>query len=704
MDGDRELKKGRLKTNDLGEFTVPYRDNYSGAKLSFSFRDSEDASVAKIMTMPTSASASNSIQFFPEGGSLLASVINNVAMKATRPDGLAIAAEIVIKDANQEILAQSATNELGMGALLFRPTMGETFRAYVTVEDGTQIESELPAVVESGYSLRLNVDNNTRVFGELSLSSDKLTGQDIYFMTHYQGQVYHVSKVSASKEVLPFSIPKANLPTGVITLSVLNEQLSPLLERPFFAYSEESLLPISLLTDKKTAGLREKIILSLTSGLPTDSLRHALLSAAVINSSKISTVGDVSKDSFSILTQLLLSSDIRGYIERPSFYFEDDLKATDLEYLLLTQGWRKIDLNNLDDQVVAPDFAAEKALSIRGFAKKLGRKAPSPEAKMVLVPTHNFMDYIDTVANEEGYFEFNELVFPDSIKFLITAEDKKGKRNIDISLIEEESPSLSPHKNRIGELNDLNNLFSDELKHAKQYFGSLESQGLMEKAIRIEDVTVTARVTKKASEYSSNLNGPGNADQIITAEDLKSCPTLEMCLQGRLMGVMFQNGKPVSTRGGGVMQVIMDGMYVEADQLSMISAADVESVEVLRNINYTAIYGSYGGNGLIVVTTKRGGSTPLNYTPRGILTALPKGLHIAKTFYKPIYEVDSTQKLNRDLRTTIHWEPNIITDKDGKATFDFYTADEAGKYLITIEGLDLQGRLARKLLEIEVKE
>ena len=152
------------------------------------------------------------------------------------------------------------------------------------------------------------------------------------------------------------------------------------------------------------------------------------------------------------------------------------------------------------------------------------------------------------------------------------------------------------------------------------------------------------------------------------------------------------------------MQVVLDGMYVEGDMLSMINPADVQSVEVLRNVNYTSIYGSYGGNGLIIITSKTGADAMRsNYRPKGIVTVQPKGLHVNKTFYKPVYEPDSETILRQDLRTTIHWEPNIITDENGKATFDFYTSDEQGDYLITIEGLDFNGKLGRETFTIEVK-
>src|SRR5690606_39778046 len=147
----------------------------------------------------------------------------------------------------------------------------------------------------------------------------------------------------------------------------------------------------------------------------------------------------------------------------------------------------------------------------------------------------------------------------------------------------------------------------------------LERLGIKEKAIAIEEVLVT-RKQNKAPEYSSNLNGAGNADQIISAEELSTCVTLDMCLSGRLLGVYFQNGIPYNTRGNTPMQVVLDGMYIDAENLSMINITDIESVEVLRNVNYTTIYGSYGANGLLILTSKRGFSAMGTISPKGILT------------------------------------------------------------------------------------
>src|SRR3546814_21193447 len=107
------------------------------------------------------------------------------------------------------------------------------------------------------------------------------------------------------------------------------------------------------------------------------------------------------------------------------------------------------------------------------------------------------------------------------------------------------------------------------------------------------------------------------------------------------------------------MQVILDGMYMEGDALSMISPSDVETVEVLRGIGNTAIYGSRGGGGVLIITTKRGDSGGSNrdlYT-HGIVTHSPQGYYEVREFYAPDYSAPADSLAGmEDLRTTINWE------------------------------------------------
>jgi hypothetical protein len=629
--------------------------------------------------------------------------VNRIAFKTLNPKGLGIKAQITIVTPNGETAATLETNELGMGSVSSYFATGKKFKIVTKFEDGTEQTMDMSDIPTSSISIALNNTNPDKFFVQANISEDRINSEEIYLAVQHLGTIFYMSKNKANKTNVLFTVPKENLPTGVLTVSLLNKDFLPISERPMFNYSASSLMQNEIKLDKQSYGLREKVNTEIEVGNPGDSLRYAAMSASVVN---MKNYKDDVPNSVSILSSLYLNADIKGFIEKPSFYFNEDgtIKATDLDNLLLTQGWRKINLNKLDSiDASTPKYPAEKGLTISGNINKVGRKTGIPNSKVQLISTNNFMDFIDTVTNSEGHFSFDNLLFPDSVKFLISARNQKGKNFVDIIEDKPVRPEINFDKSAPLILNDINKLNEDQLLANKKFYDQLERKGIMDKVFQIEEVTVRAQ-RPKASERSSNLNGPGNADQIITAEELSTCATLEMCLNGRLMGVFFQNGVPMNTRGNVPMQVVIDGMYVESDMLSMINPQDVQSVEVLRNTNFTAIYGSFGGGGVIIITSKTGRDAQRSsFQPTGILSITPKGISISKEFYKPVYDVSSDKQFQNDLRTTIHWEPGIVADKDGKAKFDFFTSDEAGTYRMIIEGIDFQGKILRKIINFDVK-
>ncbi len=699
LSGGETVERKRGNTDEEGNLSIALSKKYGDAYLKLRFDNLEKLPVNKLLKIVPPA-LGNSVQLLPEGGKLLGDKINNIAVKAINPKGMGVKAKVTFtigKDTSGVI----ETNSLGMGAgyIFVQPDTPVAVRA--EFEDGSAVDVPMPEVYASGYAITVNSQNGSKVFAQLNVSKDLVNQKEVYFVLHHLSEVIFVSKQKLSKDELVFSVDKKMMPSGVLTISILDERFQPIVERPFFNYNADSMLPVSLHLNKEHFAARERVKVDLNVGNESDSIRFGAFSASVIDLTKI-------KDSVSlapnIISTLLLSSDLNGYIENPGYYFDSKgVRSRDLDLLMLTQGWRNINWGELDGGI-KPKYDVEKALKISGYTKKLGRTKPEVGAKVQLISTKNYMNFVDTTSNEEGYFEFDDLLFPDSVKFLVSARDaNKGKNNIDIVINKEERALVGENRNKGDEIGDVNAVYRDQINQSNQFFAELERQGLMEKSIAIEEVVVRASTKKRVAENSSNLNGPGNADQVLTSEDLSTCPTLDMCLAGRLMGVTFVGGVPYNTRGNVPMQIVLDGMYLEGDQLSMINVNDIESIEVLRNVNYTAIYGMNGGNGLLIITSKTGLSAMRSYVPKGIMTVQPQGLHVNREFYKPVYDVADGNRLGRDLRTTIHWEPNIVADKSGKASFDFFTADGSGRYVIIVEGLDLTGRILRKLVEFDVR-
>lgn len=697
-DGDKVVERKSQTSSEQGGIEIPVNDKYANPILKLRFENMDKNIVNKIIKTVNPQQLPVTT-LFAEGGKLVMGRINTIAAKSVNSQGLAVRADVIIKQ-GKDTLGIIKTNKLGMGAIAVFLNDTIQFETIAKYDDGSQSVVQSPKIHEKGFSILVNNLNESKLFAQLNASADLQDNSEVFFIAHHFGEVLFVSKAKLNKDELVFSVDKSKLPTGVVTISILNSQFQPIIERPIFHYKKTTFLKNKISFNKSNFKTREKVVVDIEVGDSADSVRFGAFSAAVIDLGKVNTTYTHEAH---IISSLLLSNDIKGHIEEPNYYFDGDgeVKSSDLDYLMLTQGWRNIEWEGMT-AVAKPKYQPEKNLKITGYTRKIGRSKAEANAKVQLISTKNYFDYIDTISNEEGYFEFDKLMFPDSVKFIVTAKDgTKGKNNIDIVYEYDKGFPADGEKAFAAQDWDINRRYLDNLNASKEYFAELERLGVKEKAILIDEVVVTRR-RQKASEYSNNLNGPGNADQILSAEDLSTCTTLEMCLSGRLTGVYFQAGVPYNTRGNVPMQIILDGMYIEGDNLAMINVSDVESIEVLRNINYTAIYGSNGANGLIVITSKRGSSALRNYVPKGIITIQPQGFQLYRAFYKPAYDVDEATKYQTDARSTIHWESSIVSDNEGKARFDFFTSDSKGKYLLILEGLDLEGRLIREEMEFIV--
>ena len=108
--------------------------------------------------------------------------------------------------------------------------------------------------------------------------------------------------------------------------------------------------------------------------------------------------------------------------------------------------------------------------------------------------------------------------------------------------------------------------------------------------------------------------------------------------------------------------------------------------------------------GVLVITTKQGGGLKTkDISSIGILPIAPMGFYKAREFYSPKYGNTTSMTTQRDLRSTIYWQPEIVTDKDGNASFEYYNADGAGVYKMVVEGIDDKGNLGRQVFRYKVQ-
>lgn len=699
----KNILKGKAVTNAKGSINFDFLSaNGLGqqGRITATLSLPNKEKIIKVIPV-TATSTTVEVQFFAEGGNLVANLPNKIGIKAINSRGMGKDVHGVILDQTGTEVTQFNTTYLGMGNFILNPQPGKTYTAIIKHEDGSSQQAKLPQVQATGYVLSVNNLDPEKITVKILMSDELMGDGELKLVAQNNGNVYAVARIKANKQIATVVIPKKDLPAGIVQLTLFNKANIPVAERLAFASTPEEKINLQVSSDQKEYATRGKVSLdfkALANGKPT----MGSFSVSVTNTSIVKP--DLENES-NIFTTLLLTSDLPGYIENPNYYFLDQEKSTlqALDNLLLTQGWRRFLWKNvINNNKPIIRFKPEKSLVISG---KLLTPAGKPivKGKVSLFSSSGGILAIDTLSDAQGHFTFDNLAFSDSTKFVVQGRTEKNKKNTEIELDKIPGFLVTRNKNAGDVEVNVNESISAYIQKSENYFDELTKRGVLQRTLQLNEVTIVAK--KNPAKNSSNLNGAGNADMVITADQLGTCFSLSQCLQGRVAGVTIRNGLPYLTRGNSdsPMQIILDGMYVEGDFLDNINPQEVQSIEVLKSGGNLAIYGSRGGSGVLIITTKRGDGNYGYYNyAAGIITYAPKGYAYTREFYSPKYDIENSNTAP-DYRTTVYWNPQLVTDAEGKAKLNYFNTDNKGTYRVVIEGINVAGQLARTVYTYEVK-
>ncbi len=628
------------------------------------------------------------MQFFPEGGSLIIGIRTKVAFKATGQNGNGLDVNGTIYNQDNTMITSFNSQHLGMGYFYLEPKVGDTYKVKYTIK-GVGDEVVLPKPILSGITLSINNDTNFKATISIQTNPPYYQANKgkNYSLLIYSGNKLTAVNCKLDSPIINFDISKRKLATGVATASLISENGEPLSERLFFVQNYDQ-LSLNISSDKNIYGKREKVKINLTSKNRADSVVNGNFSVSVINESNMPY--DDSHEN-TILSNLLLTSDLKGYVEEPNYYFADtSIKASkNLDVLMLTQGYRKFEwkriINNTYPTIA---YQPEKALEITGKVTNLLNK-PINNGTITLIPSGG-SSIISTVSDDQGIFHFENLIFPDTIHFVLSAVKANGKNTTKITWLKDKELPVSEFKPANLLTDTLMNVYiqNAEKSHNEAFNNG---KGLMLKEVKIKAIKLDTKY------HTESLAGAGNADQVLHADEIgKIQGPLSTSLIGRLRGVTFNHGQVN-------MLVILDGADMGPGfDLDFLTVNSIETIEVLKNAN-ASIYGMEGGNGVLVITTKKGGGlNAKDIASVGVLPITPGGFYKAREFYAPKFEHIDTNDKHKDLRATIYWNPIIKTDKNGYANFQYYNTDAPGNYKLIIEGIDENGNIGRQILRYKV--
>jgi len=709
--GEKSVTRGNGETDGKGNLTIvfvnPTPDVLKGGRIITGLKLAGNKTVEKTLLIKATSAATD-IQFFPEGGNLVNGNDSKIAVKAVGADGLGKAISGTVFDDQNNEAAVFKSNRLGMGEFELTPENGRTYHAKITYADGSSGMIDLPKATNSGYSL--SIDNSdadvihVRVLPGATVSASSSATAVMALVGQSAGQVYYAAKSKPGSKSFTADIPKSKFPGGIVQFTLFSPAGEPMNERLVFIENKNQ-LKLNATPDKQAYTPRQKATLNLEAEDSDGKPVIGSFSVSVTDESKV-PVDENSENT--ILSNLLLTSDLKGYVEQPGYYFNNpsDKTRADLDLLMLTQGYHRFEWKQvLGDSPVADIYQPEKTLEISGRLKNLLGK-PVVNGNVTLFSTKGGVFMTNTTSDDKGRFSFKNLIFEDSVRFVIQARTAKDHKNIQVDIDDIQTVPTSGNINAADFVVNINDGRASFLQNSKAQYDDLVKFGLASHSIVLKEVVIKEKKEQPLTS-SSNLNGPGNADQVIRSGDLAGygCPTIADCLQGRINGVVFRNDTPYLMRSlNQPMLIQLDGVNIDGETLSHINTSDIESIEVLKTIGYTSIYGGRGGGGVLVFTSKTGksGGTYQHFSP-GVVTYMPKGYAKVREFYSPRYDDPKTNSQVPDGRSTIFWKPNIITGKDGKASFDYFNADGKGIYRIVIEGIDDNGNLGRLVYHYKVE-
>lgn len=648
------------------------------------------------------------LDLFPEGGHLVAGLESWVGFKATNALGLGTDVAGVVLNQRGDTVTRFESEHLGLGRFRLRPRPGETYTARAwSTGGGTRQEVRLPAAQPTG--LGLSVDNLAsrdvvRVYVSTA-QPQPAHPRPLVLLAHLRGQVAFVAKANTAKRTFVVNVPRRLFPDGgVAQFTLFDADGVPLAERVAFMHPRDR-LRVSITPDKPSYKPREAVTLTAT---VTDTAGRAVpdvhVSLAVTDARQVVAAPGAE----SLVSYLLLSSDLRGTIEQPGYYLDpaNPQAAAHLDLLMMTQGWRRFTWRQVFEpsQHPKPRYLFEQGLSLRGTVRRPNGQVPEKETRLTLFLTRGeTKQFFTEEADAEGNFGFYDLDFTDTTQALLQAVAGKANRILDLALTPAPAPptvaaSRVPFAPVVLEGLD----FAAYQRRTAERL-DIERRSQEGRVTTLQEVVVRGRKEpvfdgrKVYGEASNSIKlDPINTSGMLSVFDVLRgrVPGVQVTGSGSRYNIVIRGGATLPGSAENIPLFLLDGIPVRSDDLATMPLQDIEQIDVLKG-NDAAIFGARGSNGVISVLSKRGSPTDPSTVvpPRGTLSRTIRGYELVREFYSPDYATARPEHNRPDYRSTLYWNPTLRTDAHGKATVRFFNSDEGMRMRVVVEGLTSGGVL-----------
>ncbi len=636
------------------------------------------------LSVSTDITRSTHVDFFPEGGNLVNGLPNLIAFKAVNEKGLPKNVAGFLRNNSGDTVTQFASTHDGMGMFGVLPDINDQLTAVIEGK-----EFMLPKASQTGVVLKMRKRDKNRQFEILQQTGDE-TFMAATVIGQIQHQVIFKSVLTSKAQRITGMIPTEDLPSGIMQVTVFNKDNQPLAERLVFIDNNEYKIQSDLKTDTLQKSPRQKNVF------------HLQLKDVVDGNFSVSVV-DAEYDaqgSEDIFSNLLLTSDLKGYIHNPSFYFSgrDTMNAIDL--VMMTNGWRKFSWTALlQTPVTVKKQPENKFIVLKGTATYQHNTKPVESKELLVhITTHDFRNIFQLVKTDnKGKFEIDSLIFYGQVQMYFQENVKKNRTPITVQLENAITTStmkveMPLHLRRMrSDTTDFGNLVNDYEIFSK------------EKGIVMEAVVVTSKKKTPLQELEEryvstffNTNATRTLD--LLHDSAATGLTIFDYMDGRVPGitverqdgaiVVYHRNRPTGLFGRIPMQIFLDEFETDASIVENIPLDKIALVKVYDH--FVGVAGNAPGGVLSIYTKK--GKDLLTSEEGKRNRSFYSGYSITKQFFSPDYSVEQAQVPDR--RKTLLWNPLIfVRGINAKIPIVFYNTDQTTKFKVVVEGMTSDGRL-----------
>ncbi len=647
------------------------------------------------------------LKFFPECGSLVQGLLNNVAFKVNDHYGNPINIKGTLINHDGVNIKNIETLHEGMGLFSFVPNPNESYYVKLKKPDLGDSLFALPKAHESGYVLSIKQSEKSIITFDINMTPD-LKGKKVN-LSIFNGLEYKNIFESVLKGTKRFSFLTSSLPVGIAGLTLFSEDI-PVAERLIFLNKHKK-LQLSIEADKEIYDPKEKVEMQVKAVDFEGNPVSANLSLAVSEKSKrLSNNRDIA-------SYLLLGSKLKGVTGDLSYYLKDtEVADSALNILLMTHGWSKIERIEEYSKIIVN---TENIPGIRGSVYKKNNK-PAKNAQVQLINTKTWQ-LISTETNDLGRFFIpiedyvliagnRELsisaALPNKTKDLIIVLDPDFKKDIlsDFKLNEEIILSYNLPEKRKRIKNNIETEYTN-FDETTEFIEEVTITGKKYDPVYEEARKTTPTVYKleeKELELARNMGASSDPDLGILALVRMAGPTF-----GRTGGKVIYRGGYSSLMGPqlGALFIVNGVPYGDkVGNLDWINLNNVKQVKVITSPGAAIRYGS-SYSGLIEITMKEGNENinkQVNIKNDENLSVI-KGYKINRQFYSPDYSSKIyEQERTFDSRSTLYWNPNLIIDNSGEQKISFFNGDKRTFFQCKVVGIDDSGLIGDSKITLRV--